>query len=297
MDENEIPFLDTVVYRSPTNTIHTRIFHKPTDQKYYLHYHSAHPKNQKDSVPYVLLSRCRKICTEDYHFELEAKKIYNQLKYWKYPTTLLNEAIKQVRNMDRLSLLRPSTKKLQYSNIRLINNYNPRNLNLLHILKKFEGLLLITRKSAITPDQIKITYRRSPNLKAMLVKSKVHFELQPRLSQPCWQPSCLTCTHMNTSQVISNKDNHSYCIRENFNCKSSDIIYVMTCNVCNIQYVGDTSNTMNSRCREYKSSFRTEKDNPVAIYYISYNHTIDDYSITIVDKESNRSKRLRFEES
>ena len=137
IDENELPFLDTVVYRSPTNRIHTRIFHKPTDQKYYLHYHSAHPKNQKDSVPYGLLIRCQRICTEDYHFEQEAKKIYNQLKYRKYPTTLLNEAIEKVRNVDRLSLLRPSTKKSEDSNIRLITNYNPRNPNLLQILKKF----------------------------------------------------------------------------------------------------------------------------------------------------------------
>ena len=74
IDENEIPFLDTVVYRSPTNRIYTRIFHKPTDQKYYLHYHSAHPKNQKDSVSYGLLIKCRRICTEDYHLEPEAKK-------------------------------------------------------------------------------------------------------------------------------------------------------------------------------------------------------------------------------
>ena len=40
--------------------IYTRIYHKPTDQKYYLHYYSAHPRNQKNSVPYGLLIRCQK---------------------------------------------------------------------------------------------------------------------------------------------------------------------------------------------------------------------------------------------
>ena len=88
---------------------------------------------------------------------------------------LLNEAIEKVRNKDRLSLLRPSTKKSQDNNIRLITNYIPRNPSLLHILKKFEGLLLMTRKPAITPDHIIITYSRSPNLKDMLVKSKIYF--------------------------------------------------------------------------------------------------------------------------
>ena len=84
----------------------------------------------------------------------------------------------------------------------------------------------MTRKPAITPDHIKITYSRSPNWKDMLVKSKVYFQPQPKLCQPCWQPRCLTCTQMDTSQVTSNKDNHSYPIKGNFHCKSSDIIHV-----------------------------------------------------------------------
>ena len=129
------------------------------------------------------------------------------------------------------------------------------------------------------PDNIQITYRRSPK------------------SQPCLQPICLTCTHMNTSQVISNKDGHSYPIRGNFHCKSSDVIYVMTCNVRSIKYVEETSNTMNCGCRGHESYIRAEKDYPVAIHYRSYNHTIDDYSITIVDEETNKNRKLRLEES
>ena len=110
IDQNEIPFLDTIVYRSQTNKIYTRMYHKPTDQKYYLHYNSAHPRNQKNSVSYGLLIRCKRICTEDHHFEQEAKKIYNQLRLRKYPITLLDEAMETVRKMDRLSLLRPTPK-------------------------------------------------------------------------------------------------------------------------------------------------------------------------------------------
>ena len=54
---------------------------------------------------------------------------------------------------------------------------------------------------------------------------------------------------------------------------------------------------MNNRCRGHESSIRTEKDHAVAIHYKSYNYTIDDYSITIVDKENNKNRRLRLEES
>ena len=155
----------------------------------------------------------------------------------------------------------------------------------------------MTRKSVITPEQIQITYSRSPNLKDNLVKLNIDFLPKPKLSQPCLQPRCLTCSHMNTSQVISSKEKHSYPIRGNFNCKSNDIIYAMTCNTCNTQYVGETSNSMNCRCRGHESSIRTNKDQSVAIHYRSYNHTINDYSFTIVDQEKDKKRRLRLEES
>ena len=74
-DKNEIALLDTIGYRSPKHRIYTSIYHKLTDQKQYLHYHSAHPRNQKESVPYGLLIICKRICTEDHYFEEEAKYV------------------------------------------------------------------------------------------------------------------------------------------------------------------------------------------------------------------------------
>ena len=54
---------------------------------------------------------------------------------------------------------------------------------------------------------------------------------------------------------------------------------------------------MNNRCIGHKNFIRTEKDHSVTIHYRSYNHTIDDYSITIVDKKPDKNGRLRLEES
>ena len=76
--------------------------------------------------------------------------------------------------MDRLTLLRPTPKKCS-DKIRLMTNYNPMNPNLQDILKNFEGLLLMTRKSVITPDQIQITYSRSPQPKGQFSKIQHRF--------------------------------------------------------------------------------------------------------------------------
>ena len=102
---------------------------------------------------------------------------------------------------------------------------------------------------------------------------------------------------MDTTQTVTNKINHNYPIRGNFNCQSTNIPYVLKCDICGIQYVGESSNTMNTRCRGHVSTIRTSKDHPVALHYRSYNHTIEDFTITVVDKEQDKNRRLRLEES
>lgn len=227
---------------------------------------------------------------------MEATSIISKLKFRKYPALLLDTAYNKVRNMDRDSLLRQKLKTNE-DKIRLITHYNPQNTNLKAILQKYEGLLLMTRKNAIKPEDIQITYSRSPNLRDLLIKSKLYYLPNPPLSQPCWGPRCKTCQHMDFTRTITNRLSHSYHIRGNFNCQSTDIVYAMTCNVCSIQYIGKTPNTINTRARGHESSISTGRDHPVATHYRSYNHTIDDYSLTILDKEQDKNRRLRLEES
>ena len=143
--ETEIAFLDTIIYRGKDNQILTRLYHKPTDIKQYLHYNSAHPWKQKGSVPYGLLIRCRRICSEDTYINRESQAIIQQLSSRRYPTNLLQEALDKVKKMDRLQLLKQKN-KTNSPKIRLIRHYNPSNLNFNQILQDHTGLLLLTRK-------------------------------------------------------------------------------------------------------------------------------------------------------
>ena len=95
--EQEIPFLDTIIYRGNDNHILTRLHHKPTDNKQYLHYNSAHPWKQKRSVPYGQLIRCKRMCSEETYFNKESQTIIQQLTSRKYPINLLQEALEKVK--------------------------------------------------------------------------------------------------------------------------------------------------------------------------------------------------------
>ena len=66
-------------------------------------------ETEKD-VPFGLWLRCKRICSEEIHFNRESKIII-QLISRKYPTNLLQEALERVKKMDRLQLFRQSNKK------------------------------------------------------------------------------------------------------------------------------------------------------------------------------------------
>ena len=169
--------------------------------KQYLHFNSAHPWKQKGSVPFGLLIRCKRICSEETHFNRESKIIIQQLTFRKYPTNLLHEALEKVKNIDRLQLLRQSKRK-QPQKIRLITRHNPSNPNFDQILQEHTGLLLMTRKEAIKPDDIQVTYSRSRNLKDILIKGSLEYNQQPRGTTPCGKTRCKICDHVQSGNMI-----------------------------------------------------------------------------------------------
>ena len=60
---NNISFLDTLIYKDKNSTLQTTLYRKPTDQESYLHAHSDHPKSLKRSILYSRTLRIQTICS------------------------------------------------------------------------------------------------------------------------------------------------------------------------------------------------------------------------------------------
>ena len=67
----------------------------------------------------------------------------------------------------------------------------------------------------------------------------------------------------------------------------------------NVQYVGETQQTLNARFRLHESMINTRKENPMADHFNEEDHSGNrlDYKINIVGQEANKNRRLRLEES
>ena len=66
---------------------------------------------------------------------------------------------------------------------------------------------------------------------------------------------CDVCNYLEASRTFSNKNaSKEYEIRKGaLNCNSTNVIYLMQCKVCSLQYVGSTKTKFRYRFNNYKS--------------------------------------------
>ncbi len=82
---------------------------------------------------------------------------------------------------------------------------------------------------------------------------------------------------------------------KNVSCRSSNLIYCITCRVCHKQYVGQTSNRLRDRFQGHFGDItRDDPDKSISVHYNSKNHTgIKNMNITILEFIKKLPKNLQ----
>jgi hypothetical protein len=290
--EKEIAFLDTLV-RISGDRLTTTLYRKPTDNPIYLHYFSEHPKHQKNSIPYSLALRCKRICSSQADLLNNLNDLEEKFLDRQYPKEILTDAKRRVWHEEQ-SLDRRTEQKNDDS-VRLITTYNSHNPNMQQILKaKFPILVQSEGMKKLFPVAPKVTFRRATNLRDKLVHARV--ELTARTyngSGPC-RKNCSTCKYMKPAKSINSR-NSKFCfeIRGNFDCESKNVVYLLQCKLCGVQYVGETRNAFKARFSKHKSDYKADweamqkfssfvKGHPIAKHALETGHTFDDVEACIL---------------
>ena len=115
----------------------------------------------------------------------------------------------------------------------------------------------------------------------------------------CKRPnSCKYCPLLDKSNFIVNRfNNMKYHCKQNVCCQSSNLIYVLTCNVCQIQYVGQTKRKIMNRIWDHLNDIKRERDTTVARHFNNHGNQ-PDLKFNILEfikchPDSERSKSLR----
>ncbi|XP_069167825.1 uncharacterized protein [Procambarus clarkii] len=120
---NELNFLDTTIYIDPvTRRLETKAYYKPTNLHMYLHYSSDHPKALKDSLPYSLVLRLKRINSSESTLHSQLEALWTFFKDRDYPTNVLEKARSKLDSITRDQALATITNKKEDRDI-LVSTY------------------------------------------------------------------------------------------------------------------------------------------------------------------------------
>jgi hypothetical protein len=330
----QLPFLDTLVYLD-NNIVKTKLYKKPTDNKQYLLFNSEHPFHVKKSIPYAQAIRYKRIIADNEELHRELNKLKHNFTTRLYPISAINTALEKIEKLDRNHLLtykNKTTKKfkatplvLTYCNA-LVSN--PK-LNIHKVIAESWDQLIKCDDAFNQIDPPKIVFKRCETINNILVsttfpprrwtfknngfKSPIlnpiiynktntlhnYFKINkfPDKCKPCGKPRCASCSIINmTNQFTSTTHGKTRRLKHNVDCGSQDIIYLITCKICKIQYVGETRCSLRKRFSHHRSCVKLNNENnktPISIHFNSIGHDLSHMEVIPIEQLSENNDMYR----
>ena len=267
----ELSFLDTKIKKGDQG-LYTDLFVKPTDTNTYLLYSSAHPPATKRSLPYSQLLRLKRICTNDEDYQKRKEIKLQEFRDREYPEDLLQRCVKKVEQRVRAEMLnRKKEKKKEKEDLNfLITTFAPGHNFAKDIVKaNWNNLGTSKTTKKIFNTRLIKGFKRPKNLKDHLVRARTNYHPEEEGTQPappippdprahirsrnyCDKPNCDMCNKINkTGKMTAGSTGHEHTAKWNVTCKSSNLIYCISCKNCTKQYVGQTYRDIHKRMGEH----------------------------------------------
>ena len=116
-------------------------------------------------------------------------------------------------------------------------------------------------------------------------------------AKPCNSSRCSTCPFfMETHIFKSHQTNQTFYIKQNLSCDSKNVIYLINCKKCGIQYVGQTSLTLRDRFTRHRFDIRHKANKTVSNHFNTSDHSISDCCITPIEYVVDQDKLTKREQ-
>jgi len=288
----EVNFLDTTVFKhlhNDTCTLQTRVFFKETDTHQLLHTSSFHPPHTTRGVLKSQVLRFKRLSSFKTDYDKTCFILFSSLRKRGYNKRALRKVKSDIWHYSRGREI--DTKA---SILPIIIPYSPLGT---HIIREWKRRL--STEETFAQYKIIAAYKKHKNIAQLL--SRKQTKKTKGINQSigafkCNSPRCHTCQDITmTKHFRSTYTRRSYTIKDTLDCKSRNIIYLITCKKCNMQYVGETSRRLSERLCNHKSNIKLKKDTPIAAHFNERGHTIHHLSITPIEKIKTNRRYTRLE--
>ena len=150
----------------------------------------------------------------------------------------------------------------------------------------------------IFPKPPMVAFRQPANLQSMLCRAKLPSEQKVKRKvlgmKPCHNP-CNTCPYVSTTKVAkSSHTKETITLTGSFNCNTSGIIYITTCEKCGKQYIGQTGRKLRERFGEHLYNICQKKE-VTGLHYTSPGHSHWDLKVQVLEKVTPNTPSFRLE--
>ena len=303
--DKQIVFLDTIVKKSTKNNrLIVELYTKPTDTHNYLHFQSYHPSHTKRGGPYGQFLRVRRNCTLDSDYEKHSSYIKDKYIQRGYPVDLVENSRLKALQCDRKDLLNPDRSNKQNKTdknvLPLILKHHPSNYQVHKIIMDNWGLLKYSDlcKNAL-PEKPLFVSRRNTNLKDVLIRSRLEPDPGPvNIWKPCRNFYCTLCATLRTNKYcLSTMTKRRYKTPSFARCRTTNVIYMLTCSVCHKQYIGETKRPFCTRLKEHLADIRLNRDRPVSTHINLHNkhrHVIFPQILEVINRDPEKPETTIF---
>ncbi|CAF1600929.1 unnamed protein product, partial [Didymodactylos carnosus] len=277
----------------------------PSNTFQYLQYTSSHPRYVINNIPLSLSNRIVRLCSSPSTMWREFYNLFNRLLARGHRASNILQKILQIQQFNRKELIyRPKKQNENNDSKKYKNIVIPYHSQLPNIKK-----IINNNYSIDVPDTYRLVYKCSSNLASLLMRSRypssffnvvpVH-HINPMGCVKCNHPQCGTCKYLVIKNYfVSTVTNQIYNIPYNVNCGSTNLSYLITCNLCNMQYGGTTSQKLRDRFRQHRSSIRKNSGNDTRCieHFNRPGHSLENHRVIIIETNyTNEQHRLDREQ-
>lgn len=241
-----VDFLDTTTFKDTTfketHRLDIKVFFKETDTHALLFKTSFHPGHTYAGLIKSQLLRFHRICSREVDFYSAVKVLFRALSSRGYSRSFL-------RKCQRNFLVKKPI--MVGSSLTFVTTYSPSTRDLVRGCR--ERFLHHTRDKDVLQDfRIIPAFRRNRNLQDFLVKAKIRPLYIPQVRNPVDYFKQRTWL-----QSHSTKEVFHIMVRGHVKCKNC--VYLIMCQTCGLQYVGETGNSIATRMAQHKYNITNRK--------------------------------------
>lgn len=280
LDDTSIDFLDTTTFKGPkfsqTGRLDLRVYVKPTDTHALLHKGSFHPTHTFRGILKSQILRFRRICTRTSDYRLAEIKLFRALKLRGYSWSLM-------RRIRHTTLHKPKDKRdthtVSQSPIPIVTTYSTYTKRATHQLKtNFNRLLTnLTPFQRFRPIS---AFKKNPNLQDLLVRATL-------------PPMTARTGRHKRRQIIRTTWGGIHIIPRRYPLNTSNCIYLLRCNLCQILYVGETCNSLRTRLASHRYKIRKHDKYHTHLTSHFQRHGLTNFHATILEHNPNWSTQQR----